>query len=94
MKNTYIMKYDLFPHFIVVEGEEIEFNGHTKIFCEGLGLYNPECVLGVFGVEMYEELKKERKMLERKYDEGIFQLRKDLLSSSSVSSIMKHKIPD
>lgn len=94
MKKTYVVSYDLFPYYSVIEGEPMDFGGVTKIMSIGLGLYSPENVLGEFGIEMYEELEEERKMLERKYDEGIFQLRKDLLSSSSVGSIMKHKISD
>lgn len=94
MKKTYIVKYDIFPFYTVIEGEKVEFCGKTRIMSVGFGIYSLDNVLGEFGVEMYEELKNEERMLDRKNDEGIVKLQKDLLASSSVSGIMQHIIQD
>lgn len=94
MKKTYIVKYDIFPYYTVIEGEKVEFCGETRVMSFGLGNYSMKNVLGEFGVEMYEDLKTEERMLCRKYDKEILKLQKDLLASSSVSDIMQHKIQD
>lgn len=92
MKKTYIVKYDLFPYYIVIKGEKMEFCGETRVMSSSIGNFSMKNILGEFGVEVYEDLKAEHRMLCRKYDEGLLQLKKDLLASSSISDIMQHKI--
>lgn len=94
MKKTYIVKYDIFPYYVVVKGELTELRGVPKIMTDGLGLYSPENVLGEYDVNIFDKLEEEWRNLCIQYDKQIIQLRKDLLASSSISDIMQHKIQD
>lgn len=75
MKVTAVVKYDLYPYFLVVEGD-LQENGDVKT---GSGTYAGHKVVTIRPPHLYEETKNAREHIKREFDKALEELMKSLI---------------
>lgn len=78
---TAIVKYDLYPYYLVVKGKLSKFGG---IKLGGASHYRPESVIKVLPASEYDSQKDTLKLIRQVYDEKECQLRVDILKQHGV----------
>lgn len=78
---TAIVKYDLYPYYLVVKGKLSKFGG---IKLDRASHYRPESVIKVLPASEYDSQKDTLKLIRQVYSEKECQLRVDILKQHGV----------
>lgn len=81
---TAIVKYDLYPHYLVRKGKLRPDGG---IQMERSSYYSPDCVIKVFPESEYEAQEARQRKIVRIYREKTHKLRIDILNEADVDFI-------
>lgn len=87
MKVTAFVKYDLYPHYIVLEGD-LQENFDVKTSC---GTYKSESVIFVKPVSELEKHKEVHTTIRRDHDRLLRQLKIDLIKQNGIDFINTDK---
>ncbi|URC22606.1 hypothetical protein KASHIRA_00120 [Serratia phage vB_SmaM-Kashira] len=83
---TALVKYDLFPHYVVCTGT-LRNDGGIKM--SGASYYPAASVLRILPESCYQEERSKRGELERRHSAGVERLRYELLSEAGVLEIVE-----